>query len=181
MATADVKPSIFARTSIGMIFCLQHFKIEFLLSISLFKDSDHIFSLWPSSSKNTFVHPSATPYSQCSCHRIIKFSGVITMDKSDGRAKRSEIKSQVHRGQNKFGHFQTVTPVWIHRWLQYDAQSLQWHRRGALLFFEVIRQISRSHETKKVIDFDPNWLFPDCILSLNSPITIKWCVKLEVA
>ena len=42
-----------------------------------------------------------------------------------------------------------VTPVWIHPWLWNDAQSLKQHRRGALLFFEVIRQISRSHGTKK--------------------------------
>ena len=29
-----------------------------------------------------------------------------------------------------------------------DAQSLQQHRRGALLFFKVVHQISRSHRTK---------------------------------
>ena len=34
-------------------------------------------------------------------------------------------------------------------WLWNDAQSLKQHRRGALLFFKVICQISRSHVTKK--------------------------------
>ena len=29
-----------------------------------------------------------------------------------------------------------------------DAQSLKLHQRGALLFFKVIRQISRSHGSK---------------------------------
>ena len=33
-------------------------------------------------------------------------------------------------------------------WLWNDAQSWKQHRRGALLFFRVIRQISRSHGTK---------------------------------
>ena len=41
-ATADVRPSIFARTSVGKIFWLQHFKNGFL-SISPVKDSDDIF------------------------------------------------------------------------------------------------------------------------------------------
>ena len=40
---ADVRPSIFAKTSVGKIFWLQHFKNGFLLSISLVKDSDDIF------------------------------------------------------------------------------------------------------------------------------------------
>ena len=44
--------------------------------------------------------------------------------------------------------FWTVTPVWIHIWRWNDAQSLKEYGRGALLFFMVIRQISRSHRTK---------------------------------
>ena len=42
----------------------------------------------------------------------------------------------------------TITPVWIHQWLWNDAQSLKWYRRGALMFFKVICQISRSHGTQ---------------------------------
>ena len=45
--------------------------------------------------------------------------------------------------------FRTVTPVWIHRWLWNDIQSLMWYRRGVVLFFEVTHQISRSCGTKK--------------------------------
>ena len=40
--------------------------------------------------------------------------------------------------------FRTVTPVWIYQWLWNAAQSLMWYRIGALLFFNVIHQISRS-------------------------------------
>ena len=50
------------------------------------------------------------------------------------------------------GRFQTVTPVWIHRWLWNDAQILKKHRRGAFLFFKVICQISISHGTKLFAD-----------------------------
>ena len=45
-------------------------------------------------------------------------------------------------------YFQTVTPVWMHQWLWNDAKNLKWHRRGALLFFGVIHQVSRSHGLK---------------------------------
>ena len=97
------------------------------------------------------VCPSVTPFSPCSHHHIImKFSGVITNDKSDVHAKdqgqRSKVKvTEVNTQLNRFG---TVTPVWIHIWWWNDAYSLMMLRRGALLFFKVIRQISRSHVSK---------------------------------
>ena len=47
------------------------------------------------------------------------------------------------------GRFQwIVTLVWIHIWWWNDAYSLMLLRRGALLFFKVIHQISRSHGSK---------------------------------
>ena len=48
----------------------------------------------------------------------------------------------------QIGRFRTVAPVRIHRWIWNDAQSLML-RRGALLFFKVIRQIPMSHGPKK--------------------------------
>ena len=36
-------------------------------------------------------------------------------------------------------------PIWVHRWLWNDAQNFRWQRRGALLFFNIIRQILISH------------------------------------
>ena len=39
----------------------------------------------------------------------------------------------------------------------------------------------QGHTAKKFVDFDPNWVFPDCNSSLNSPMATKWCTKLEVA
>ena len=67
---------------------------------------------------------------------------------------RSPVKFQGHTGQQipiltRIERFWIVTPVWIHPWLWNDAQSLIWYRRGALLFFKVIHQISRSRGTKK--------------------------------
>ena len=99
-----------------------------------------------------FVRPSVTPFSPCSHHRIImKFSGVISNDKSDvhakGQGQRSKVKfTEVNTQLNRF---RTVTLVWIHIWWWNDAYSLMMLRRGALLFFKVIRQISRAHGSKK--------------------------------
>ena len=64
-------------------------------------------------------------------------------------------------------NLRTVTPVWIRRWLWNDAQSLMLYRTGASLFFNVICHICRSHGTKEIADFDPNWSFPECNSSLN--------------
>ena len=73
--------------------------------------------------------------------------------------------------------FRTVTPVWIHQWLWNDAQNLKQHRKGALLFFKIICQISRSERDKKIADFDPNWAFPDCNSSLTAS---NWPIKFQV-
>ena len=94
------------------------------------------------------VCPSVTPFWQCACHRIIlKFSGVKTIDRRDvhanGQGQRSKIK--LAEVMTPFSRFRTVTPVWIHIWRWNDAQSLMMFRRGMLLFFKVICQISRSH------------------------------------
>ena len=97
------------------------------------------------------VRLSVTPFSPCSHHRIImKFSGVITMVKSDvhakGQGQRSKVK--VTEVTTQLNRFRTVTPVWIHIWWWNYTYSLMLLRRGALLFLKVIRQISRSHGAK---------------------------------
>ena len=107
---------------------------------------------WSSPSVCLSVRLSVTPFWLCAHHRIImKFSGVITNDKSDvhtkGQGQRSKVK--VTEVNTQLNRFRTVTPVWIHIWWWNDAYSLMILRKGAVLFFEVIRQISRSHVSKK--------------------------------
>ena len=101
--------------------------------------------------------PSVTPFWLCSHHRIImKLSGFITNDQSKfhakGQGQRSKVK--VTEVTTQLNRFRTVTPVWIHIWWWNDAYSLMLLRRGALLFFKVIRQISRSHGAKS------HWIWP---------------------
>ena len=39
----------------------------------------------------------------------------------------------------------------------------------------------QGHTALKIVEFDPNWAFPDSNSSLNTPMATKWCTKLEVA
>ena len=39
----------------------------------------------------------------------------------------------------------------------------------------------QGHTAQKIIDFDPNWAFPDSNSSFNSPMAMKCCTMLETA
>ena len=39
----------------------------------------------------------------------------------------------------------------------------------------------QGHRALKIAEFNPNWAFPDCNSSLNSPMAMKCCTKLETA
>ena len=39
----------------------------------------------------------------------------------------------------------------------------------------------QGHTALKIVEFDPKWAFPDCNSSLNSPMAMKCCTKLETA
>ena len=39
----------------------------------------------------------------------------------------------------------------------------------------------QGHIALKFVEFDSNWAFPDCNSSLNSPMAMKCCTKLETA
>ena len=68
-------------------------------------------------------------------HHIFK----VTMDKGSSILTRIEC-------------FRTVTPVWIHRGVWDDAQSLKWYKKLLYIFLGHIHQSSRSHGLK-------NWRF----------------------
>ena len=57
---------------------------------------------------------------------------------------KQKVKFQGHRVHDPFSRFRTVTPVWIHIWRRNDAHRLMLLRRGALLFYKIIRQIAKS-------------------------------------
>ena len=150
----------YTRKIIFMYKDIKFLNIEWRTRYSLANFEDHfglhgsvIFScdqaaLWMVQSVRPSVCLSVTHFSLCSHHCIImKFSGVITNDRSDvhtkGHGQMTKVK--VTEVKTQLGGFRTITPVWIHVWQWNDAHSFMWYRQGALLFFKVIRQISRSH------------------------------------
>ena len=148
---------LFKKALVDIWIDLYLIKFQFLTILCVFSCDQA--ALWMVQSVRLSVRPSVclsvclsvTPFWLCSHHPIImKFSGVITSDKSDvhakGQGQRSKVK--VTEVTTQLIRFRTVTPVWIHIWWWNDAYSLMLLRRGALLFFKVIRQISRSHGSK---------------------------------
>ena len=141
--------------SFQMLILEKHFNLCSHMFLAATKQLYDWFSPSVCPSVRPSVRPSVclsvTPFSPCSHHRfIMKFSGVITMVKSDvhakGQGQRSKVK--VTEVNTQLSRFRTLTPVWIHIWQWNHAHSWKQHRRGALLFFKVIRQISRSHGSK---------------------------------
>ena len=125
---------------------------------------------------------SVTPFWLCYHHCIIMtFTGAITNDRSDVHTNGQGQKSKVNVTEvvTQLSRFRTVNPVWNHIWWWNDAFCLMLLRRDSLLFFKVVRQISRSHGTK-IADFYPNLAFPDNNFSLNWPLAMVRCTQLEV-
>ena len=103
---------------------------------------------------------------------LLPMREVMSMQKITDKGQRSQ--------RSKLSRFRTLTHVIIHIWWWNDAQSLVLLKRGALLIFKVIRQNFNVTRLKQIVDFDPNWAFPDCNTSFNSPMALKLCTKLEV-
>ena len=66
---------------------------------------------------------------------IMKFSWVITNDRSEVHVKFQGQRSRSQRSKPNLGISRLLTPVWVDIWWWYDAQSLMLLRRGVLLFF----------------------------------------------
>ena len=87
----------------------------------------------------------------------------------------SSVKFQGHTGQKIANFYPNGVRFWTSCnsslntiMATNDAQSFKRYTRGAILFFKVIRQISRSHRATICNIFYPNWVFPDCTSGLNS-------------
>ena len=123
---------------------------------------------------------SVTPFSLCSSHRIImKFSGVITTDKSDVHAKGQGQGSRSHRSKPNL--IVSRLQLQFEFIYGYEMKHKAWN-----CIEEVPYCFSRSsvkfqdHMGQKIADFDLNWALLDCNSILNLPMATKQCTKLEV-
>ena len=151
-------------------------------------------ALWMVFSVRLSVRPSVTPFWLCSHHRIImKFSGVITKDQGKVHAK-GQGQGQRSRSQRSQPNL-TVSGLQLQFEVTYDkmmqvrlgVSGYEIMHKAWSSIVEVLYCFSRSsvkfqgHMALKIVEFDPDWAFPDCNSSLNSPMGTKWCTKLEVA
>ena len=122
---------------------------------------------------------SVTPFWLCSHHHIImKLSGVFTTDQGNvhtkGQGQTSKVK--VTEVTNQLSRFRTVTP--------YDDEMIYmaWCCLGEVPYcFSRSSVKVQGHTALKIVEFDPDWAFPDCNSSFNSPMGTKYCTQLEVA
>ena len=115
----------------------ERFSLSVRTSVRPTVRPSHLFTMFPSSYQHELFRKHYLWIKWCHA-------------KSQGqrwKVKVTEVKTQ-------FSRFRTVTAVWIYIRQWNDAQSLMCQRRGALLFFKVIRQISRSNGRKS----RPFWL-----------------------
>ena len=114
--------------------------------------------------------------SSCNFQELLSMTKVRSMQKVKIRGQRS--RSQ--RSQPNA----TVSGLWLQFEFTYDDEMM--HIAWCCLE-EVPYCFSRSsvkfqgHTALKIVEFDPNWPFPDSNSSLNIPMATKWCTKLGVA
>ena len=120
-------------------------------------NNDHIIWFSPS------VRPFVTPLSLWPHHRIImKFPGVITIDRSEVHAKGQGQRSEVNVREVK-----TYGGEIMHKVLC----CLE----GVPYCFSMSSVKCKGHTGQNIDDLDPNWVLSDCNSSLTSPIALKWC------
>ena len=110
----------------------------------------------------------------------MKFSWFITNDKSDAHATYQDQRSKVKVTEIKtqFSCFRIITPVWIYIWWWNDAHRCCLEEVPYCFSRSSIKFQGRTRQ--KIAAFDRNWVFPDCNSSLNSPMDLKRCPKLDV-
>ena len=96
---------------------------------------------------------------------------------------RSSVKFQGHTGQKS----RRFWPKFGVSGLQFELiDGYEMKHKAWCSWEDVPYCFSRSsvkfwgHRGQKITNFDPNWTFPDCNSSLNSPMALKWCTELDM-
>ena len=98
----------------------------------------------------------------------------------------SSVKLQGHRTKKNHRFWPKLGVSGLLLLLEFTHGYEMMHRAWCSIV-EVPYRFSRSyikfqgHTALKIVKFDPNWAFPDCNSSLNSPMAMKCCTKLETA
>ena len=78
----------------------------------------------------------------------------------------------------------SVTPFWLyshHRIITKFSGVITNDKSDVHAKSQGQRSKVKGTEIKKIVEFDPDWVFPDSNSSMTSPMATKWRTKLEVA
>ena len=93
---------------------------------------------------------------------LLPMTTVTSIQKVKVRGQRSRLQVNT-----QLSRFQNLTPVWIHIWSWMMPRA--WCCLGKVPYCFSRSSVNfQGHTAKKIIDFDPNWAFPDCHSSFNS-------------
>ena len=93
-----------------------------------------------------------------------------------------KVEGQRSRSQRSQPNL-TVSGLLLQFEFTYDNEIMHmawWYLGEVPYCFSMSSVKFQGHTTFKSVEFDPDWAFPDCNSSLNSPMATKWCTKLEV-
>ena len=135
-----LRPKDHGRMEVDQIFSCDQAAIWLVQSVRPSVRPSHLFHHVPII-VSSWKFQDLLPMTKVTSMQKVKIRG------QSSRSQRSKLK--VTEVNTQLNRFRTVTQVWIHISWWNDAYSLMMLRRGALLFFKVIRQISRSHGSKK--------------------------------
>ena len=146
-----------------MVFSCDQAALQMVFSVCASVPLSHLFDYFP------------IILSSWNFQELLPMTKVRSMQKVKVRGQRS--RSQ--RSQPNL----TVSGLYLQFEFTYDDEMM--HIAWCCLE-EVPYSFSRSsvkfhgHTALKIVEFDPDWAFPDCNFSLNSPMATKWCTKLKV-
>ena len=97
------------------------------------------------------------------------------------KRSRSEVKGKGHRGHNPTSPFPDCNSSFNSHMMMKSCKWLDDTKERCHIVFQGHPSSFKVTGLKKSVEFDPEWAFPDCNSSLNSPMAMKWYTKLEVA
>ena len=98
---------------------------------------------------------------------------------------RSFVKFQGHTGQKNHWFWPELSVSGLQ--LKFDftngfeTMHKAWNSIAVVPYYFSRSSVKfQGHTGQKILDFDPNWAFPDCNSNLNSSMALKWSTRLDI-
>ena len=156
--------------------CLQHISTYVYVFSCDQAALQMVFSVRLSVRLSHLFHHVPIIVSSWNFQELLPWSKVMSMQKVNVRGQRS-------RSQRSTPNL-AVSELLLQFEFTYDNEMMHiaWWCLGEVPYCFWRSSVKfQGHTALKSVEFDPDWAFPDSNSSLNSPIAMKCCTKLEVA